>query len=214
VTRRIDLQVHTDASPCSGTAPEAIVEAALAADLDGIVVTDHDTTANVDRVQSCAPPMLEVISGVEVTTTAGHMLAVGVESPPPQADPVRVAEWVHERGGVAVLSHPFDRLRQTYRENLSALATAVDGVEVANSRCLLQQFNREASSFAAANGLAETGGSDGHFPFEIGRCVTAVEDEHPVTEAIRRGETTADGHGGYLSGHVATKLHQWSRTFR
>jgi len=79
MTRRYDLQVHTDASPCSSASPENVVTAATAAGLDGLVVTDHDTVANVAAVRARAPPTLEVISGVEVTTTQGHLLALGVE---------------------------------------------------------------------------------------------------------------------------------------
>src|SRR5699024_8716340 len=57
---RYDLQVHTDASPCSATPPKKVAAAAADAGLDGIVVTDHDTLANVDRVREHAPARLDV----------------------------------------------------------------------------------------------------------------------------------------------------------
>lgn len=206
MTRRLDLQVHTDASPCSDTTPSAVVTAAVEAGLDGIAVTDHDTVENVVAARRAAPSSLDVISGVEVTTTQGHLLALGVEAPPPQIHPVDVIEWIHERGGVAILSHPFDTLRQYYREDLREIATLVDAVEGINSRCVFSQFNRRAQSFAVAHALPTTGGSDAHFPREVGRAYTECEDD--VLEAIRDGTVRAGGRGGYLSGHVATKLHQ------
>ena len=207
MTRRYDLQVHTDASPCSSASPENVVTAATAAGLDGLVVTDHDTVANVAAVRARAPPTLEVISGVEVTTTQGHLLALGVEDAPPQTAPVDVVEWIHDRGGVAVLSHPFDTLRQHYQTDLAAIARAVDAVESVNSRCVLPQFNRRARAFAKTHGLPTTGGSDAHFPMEVGRAYTETEGD--LLDAVRRSEVRPGGRGGYVSGHVATKVHQF-----
>jgi len=201
---RYDLQVHTEASPCSRAAPEDVVTAAVDAGLDGIAVTDHDTLDGYPAVSEAAPEELAVLPGVEVTTDQGHLLALGVDRVPPRADPVTVAEDVHEQGGVAVLSHPFDRLREHYDEGLEAIATAVDGVEVTNSRCVLRRYNRRARAFASEHGLAVTGGSDAHFPMEVGRAYTVCEGS--AVPAVRGGTTRAEGRGGYLSGHVATKI--------
>lgn len=206
---RYDLQVHTDASPCSATPPEAVVRAAEKAGLDGIAVTDHDTLENVERVRSCAPDGLDVVSGVEVTTTQGHLLGIDVERAPPRTDPLAVIDDVHDQGGLAVLSHPFDALRQVYDTDLAELAAAVDGVEAINARCVRESFNREARTFADHHDLATTGGSDAHFPMEVGRAYT--ECEGSLREAIRSGTTVPRGRGRYLSGHVATKLHQARR---
>ncbi|AZH26465.1 PHP domain-containing protein [Haloplanus aerogenes] len=201
---RFDLQVHTDASPCSRATPSGIVDAAVAAGLDGIAITDHDTLDGYAAVARLAPDSLTVVPGVEVTTSQGHLLALGVDEVPPKADPLTVVDHVHEQGGVAVLSHPFDRLREYYAEDLDRIAAAVDGVEVTNSRCVFSRYNRAARSFAAEHDLAITGGSDAHFPMEIGRAYT--ECGGPVLDAILAGTTETGGRGGYLSGHVATKL--------
>ena len=204
---RYDLQVHTDASPCSSTSPERVAETAADGGLDGIAVTDHDTLANVDTVRNAAPDDLDVIPAVEVTTTQGHLLALDVDEAPPQTDPLTVIDHVHEQDGVAILSHPFDTLRQYYDTDLEAIAEAVDAVEAINSRCVRKTFNRRAASFAERHSLPRTGGSDAHFPMEVGRACT-VSDK-PVLEAIRDGSARPDGRGRYLSGHIATKLHQF-----
>ncbi|UPM42426.1 PHP domain-containing protein [Halocatena salina] len=209
--RKYDLQVHTDASPCSNATPQAVVEAAVDRGLDGIAVTNHDTLAGVDAVRTAAPLELTVIPGVEVTTSQGHLLALGVETPPAPDDPLSVIEHVHEQGGVAILSHPFDRLREEYTTDLDAIADAVDAVEVSNSRCLLSRDNDRAQTFAQTHGLPATGGSDAHFPMEIGRAHTVIDGNRPLLDVLRDGSTTAlssRGHGGYVSGHIATKLHQ------
>lgn len=207
--KRYDLQTHTDASPCSATPPEEVAAAAARAGLDGIVVTDHDTLANVDRVRAAAPDSLTVISGVEVTTTQGHLLGIDVAEAPPKTDPLSVIENIHDQDGLAVLSHPFDTLRQFYDRDLEAIAAAVDGAEVENSRCVRESFNRQARAFATHYGLPMTGGSDAHFPMEVGRAST--EFSGTLDGAIREGTTTPCGHGRYASGHVATKVHQARR---
>jgi predicted metal-dependent phosphoesterase TrpH len=202
--KRYDLQVHTDASPCSRASPSDVVDSAVDAGLDGIAITNHDTLAGYDEVADFAPTGLTVIPGVEVTTTQGHLLALYINEEPPQADPVTVIEHVHEQDGVAILSHPFDRFREYYDTDLDAIASHVDAVEAKNSRCLLPRFNRRAREFATQHDVAVTGGSDAHFPMEVGRSTTVCES--PLREAIESRATQTAGRGGYLSGHTATKL--------
>jgi len=202
--KRYDLQVHTDASPCSRATPAEIVEAAIDADMDGIAITNHDTLNGYDEVADRAPPDLTVIPGVEVTTTQGHLLALYVSDEPPQADPVTVIEHVHDQDGVAILSHPFDRFREYYDTDLEAIASCVDAVEAQNSRCLLPRFNRRTEEFATQHNLAITGGSDAHFPMEVGRSTTLCDQS--LRAAIEARSTQTAGRGGYLSGHTATKL--------
>ena len=207
--KQYDLQVHTDASPCSRATPTEIVEGAIDADLDGIAITNHDTLNGYDEVADRAPSSLTVIPGVEVTTTQGHLLALFVEQEPPQADPLTVIEHVHGQNGLAILSHPFDRLREYYETDLEAIASQVDGIEAQNSRCLFPRFNRRAREFADRHNLAITGGSDAHFPMEVGRSTTVCDQ--PLREAIQSRSTQTAGRGGYLSGHTATKLNDLLR---
>lgn len=201
---RYDLQVHTDASPCSRAAPADVVEAALEAGLDGLAITNHNTLAGYKEVNALAPAGLTVIPGVEVTTTQGHLLALDVQEAPPQADPLTVIDHIHDQDGLAVLSHPFDRLREHYSTELERIATRVDGVEAQNSRCLLPRFNQRAREFAIEHDLAITGGSDAHFPMEVGRATTVCDQ--PLRDALDARATRTAGRGGYLSGHIATKL--------
>jgi predicted metal-dependent phosphoesterase TrpH len=204
MVRRYDLQVHTDASPCSRATPQDVVDAALAAELDGIAITNHDTLDGYEEVNALAPKELTVIPGVEVTTSKGHLLALDVNEVPVKADPLTVIADIHGQNGVAVLSHPFDKLREHYTEDLDEIAEYVDGVEVTNSRCVFPWHNRNARSFAETYELAITGGSDAHFPMEVGRAYTLCD--RPIRDAIREGDTDTGGRGGYLSGHIATKL--------
>lgn len=201
---KYDLQVHTNASPCSRATPKEVVDAAVDAELDGIAITNHDTLDGYEAVANLSPPSLTVLPGVEVTTTQGHLLALGVSTVPSKGDPLDVIDDIHDQGGVAVLSHPFDRLRQYYSRKLEEIAQTVDGVETTNSRCILPRFNERARSYAVAHDLGETGGSDAHFGMELGRAYTLCDG--PLLESIRTGTTLPGGRGGYLSGHIATKI--------
>lgn len=218
--RRIDLQVHTAASPCSSMTPSELVDAARERDLDAVAITDHDTVDAVRAVRKAAPDDLEVIPGVEITTEQGHLLGIGVDEVPPQSvDVFAAVDMIHDQGGVAILSHPFDRLRQAYNRNLddygmAALARRVDAVEGVNSRCLLRVSNDKARAFARMHGLPCTGGSDAHFPMELGRAVTYAPVDVPIEEAIRHGPIGVEGRGGYFSGHVVTKLRDAAAVLR
>jgi predicted metal-dependent phosphoesterase TrpH len=206
LVNRFDLQVHTDASPCSGASPADIVDGAVRAGLNGIAITNHDTVKGYAAVNDLAPAELTVIRGVEITTTQGHVIGLDVERVPCTDDPVAAIEAIQAQGGVAVLSHPFDRFRDRFSDELDRIAQVVDGVETRNSRCLLERFNERAATYANEHSLAVTGGSDAHFPMEI--CRTYTECAGSVIDAIRHSETRVGGRGRYVSGHVATKVHE------
>jgi PHP family Zn ribbon phosphoesterase len=85
----IDLHTHTPASldvsrdRYGATTPEEFVAAAIAAGLDAIAVTDHNTTEWCDSVRaSAADQALLVLPGVEISTSEGHLLAIFDEDMP------------------------------------------------------------------------------------------------------------------------------------
>lgn len=90
---RADLHIHTCLSPCGELAmsPRTIVEAARAAGLGLIAVTDHNTTENAAAVAGAAAGTgLTVLPGIELTTAEeAHILGlfeVGAELRPFQAE--------------------------------------------------------------------------------------------------------------------------------
>lgn len=82
--KKLDLHLHTPASRCfrdRGVTPAQIVEAAIAAGLDGIAVTDHNSGAWIDDVRAAATGKpLTVFAGVEITCQGGkgglHVIAL------------------------------------------------------------------------------------------------------------------------------------------
>ncbi len=198
---RYDLHIHTRESPDSRTTPEQVVAHALWHGLDGVAVTDHDTTAGVDAVRDAAPPALEVIPAAEVTTTAGHLLALDIEEAPPTDDPLRTIDRIHDQGGYAVIAHPFDPFRRNFRDARDA-AAAADAIETVNARCIRHAYNHRAASFAADHDLPGVGGSDAHMHWEIGRVVTVTD--RPLRDVLEDGTGVArvKGSGGHVLSHV------------
>lgn len=66
----IDLHTHTTASDGSLT-PEALIDAACAAGLRVLGITDHDTTAGFERVTDAAAGAgMELVPGIEISAVA------------------------------------------------------------------------------------------------------------------------------------------------
>lgn len=78
--RKVDLHIHTPASRCyedRDATAEDIVDFALAADLQAIAITDHNTTDFIDEVREAAKEtLLHVFPGVEITASGAHILAI------------------------------------------------------------------------------------------------------------------------------------------
>jgi predicted metal-dependent phosphoesterase TrpH len=81
---RVDIHVHTGKySGCAVDTPETMVEGAIAAGLDGIVLSEHDlvwpSTLLADL--QLRYPQIRLFSGAEMTTLEGeHVLALGLDS--------------------------------------------------------------------------------------------------------------------------------------
>lgn len=85
--KKIDLHVHTPVSSCyvDHVVPEAniktsleeIVDSAIAAGLDAIAITDHNSAESVERVREISREKgLYIFPGVEISAKGGHALAI------------------------------------------------------------------------------------------------------------------------------------------
>jgi predicted metal-dependent phosphoesterase TrpH len=195
---RIDTHVHSDASYDGHDPVELVLEHAADIGLDGVVITDHDVMHASLRAAELAPSYgLVGIPGVEVSTSNGHLLAVGVEEMPPHRSPLgETVSWVRERGGVAVVPHPFQRSRHGVSKR-TLKGCEVDAVEVYNSWLFTGYKNRRARRFAERRHYPGVAGSDAHTVPFVGRAYTEVDaaarSADAVLDAIRRGETAARG---------------------
>jgi hypothetical protein len=197
----VELHSHSALSHDGRDSVELLLEQAAAVGLDAIAVTDHDEIdASLDAAAKAGEYGLLGIPGMEVTSAAGHVLALGVEETVPKGLSFEeTLSRIRELGGVAVVPHPFQESRSGVLANIDepTLATA-DAIEVYNSRLLTGRANRQALRFALAYDLPRTAGSDAHISEMVGQAVTKVdtggeETVAAILDAIRRGDTTVEG---------------------
>jgi len=196
----VELHTHSSLSYDGRDSVELLLEQASAVGLDALAVTDHDEIDASLRARELAPEYdLIGIPGMEVTSAAGHVLALGIEEAIEPGLPFAdTLDHIRDQGGLAVVPHPFQESRHGVLEHISKdeLATA-DAIEVYNSRLLTGRSNRQAERFARRRDLPMTAGSDAHIAEMVGQAVTNVDvDDRSVVailDAIREGRTTVEG---------------------
>lgn len=211
-TLRFDPHVHTEASYDAEGSVEAVLSAAEAAGLDAVAITDHDTTAGAERALAVADEYdVLVVPGVELSTAAGHLLGLGVTTAPPVGQPFdESVRWIRDRGGLAVVPHPFQVSRHGIRERD---LTDCDGVEAFNPWAVTGIQNARATTFADRHDYPQVGGSDAHRPATVGTAYTDVTvdsragsdagvDVDGLLAAIEAGRTAPGGATTSLSAYL------------
>ena len=107
-----DLHIHSTYSHDATTTVRAILKYAADVDLNVIAVTDHDEIRGSLEAHTLAPKYgIESIPAAEVTTKDGHLVALFVETLPPQGlSLVDTLIHIGKLGGVAFAPHPFNNL--------------------------------------------------------------------------------------------------------
>lgn len=190
---RIDLHVHTKYSHDSSITLKDLALYSKAQGLDGVAITDHDTTKGFREFRRIEN--LLIIPGAEITTDQGHVLAINVTASIRNGlSFMETIDQIHCAGGVAISAHPTTLLRATSEQKLRQ---GFDAMEVINSSAVpfsLSVFRNRR--IATMLGLPQTGGSDAHYGPEVGMAYTQVEaeaDVDEVVETIRRGAISAFG---------------------
>ncbi|AWM42229.1 PHP domain protein [Gemmata obscuriglobus] len=174
---KFDLHMHTARhSPDADSDPFDLVESALEAGLDGIVITEHDflwTESELEELRAAAPGLV-ILAGIEVTGRGGDMLCYGVTDPfalPRGIGWPELCKEVHRQGGACVAAHP-NRWNQPFEQIVAEQNPELDGIEVMSN-------NMDAGLRAKASKLlvkfphyAQLGNSDSHQPETVGCCYT------------------------------------------
>jgi predicted metal-dependent phosphoesterase TrpH len=194
----VDLHAHTrffHSIPAEPTAYDPIGARLLArwgrhAGLDGVALTNHDYY----RPFHSATERPQFIPGIEVTTTVGHLLVVGPDPPsrtvPGEPTPEEVVSLAHRNGCAAIVAHPYRRSR--VRESDADFdAVEINGKHPDNAE--------RVRALSESLDVPVVGGSDAHYPFEVGRTVTRIETSELTPEnvvtAIREGAVEVDVRG-------------------
>jgi len=189
----VDLHVHTNASSDASISPKLLVDKLYAHSVvKGVAVTDHNTLDGYFQVRRLAAAYkdLLIIPGVEVATSEGDLILLGIEEKPDYLSPLETAvNFAKERGAVIVIPHPF---RVSGIGNAAETIPA-DAVEIMNQWATPQQ-NKLAEQLAKARNLPGVAGSDAHEPealFTVYTEVDAEPDVASVLDAIRKGRVKA-----------------------
>lgn len=194
-TLTLDLHVHTDHSHDGRDSIEKIIESAIAKKLDGIAICDHNTMEGSDAAREYVADNhlpLTIIPGIEVSTSKGHLLLLGVEEGIEEGlspeETIRIArQKENERNGTVVIiaPHPF----HPFRHSIGNFCThpEIDAIEVFNSRYFSGAANRIALRKAASNNITTVAGSDAHSADCVGLATLEVEVE-VETETAKKPE--------------------------
>jgi len=199
----VDLHCHTQDHSYDGKIPAVeLLQGVMAKGFSGLTFTDHsycwpDAELAELRHRAALPPDFFLASGQEVRTakdgvTIGDLLVFGVpENLPDGTSPLEIFRRIKETNGFCLAPHPglpFIGLGDKLGEY------PVLAAEVWNGRYGSKNSAR-ASRLAQDHGIAEFGGSDAHFPKEIGgggteldRLPRSLEELHVI---LREGNSRA-----------------------
>ncbi|HWX38110.1 MAG TPA: CehA/McbA family metallohydrolase [Candidatus Sulfotelmatobacter sp.] len=132
------IHIHTIASDGSGTVAE-VMDAAEKANLSFIAITDHNVSMTETELAE-DPPDLPIISGEELSTTAGHFLALGLPaswSHPKTNNDRELLAAARSVGAFRILAHPF----HPHTPWTDWKTTDFDGMEIWNEDATWRQNN-------------------------------------------------------------------------
>ncbi len=206
-TLRGAVHVHTHRSDGTGT-PDDVAIAARRAGLDFVVLTDHG-----DATRAPDPPRyvdgVLVIDAVEISTTGGHYVALGLARAPYRlaGEPRDVVEDVRRLGGFGIAAHPdspkpelrwrawrseIDGLEwlnadsQWRDEPRSSLARALLGYWFRRPEAIVSLFDRPTSSLERWDALLKRrrvvgiAGHDAHARMSLGGAWEPTGDERSL----------------------------------
>lgn len=191
---KIDTHVHTNASHDCDTSVREVLKSAVSRGLDGVAITDHDTVENQQEALDLAEEFdLTVVPGIEVSTSAGHLLGLNVEEKIESGLSLgETISRIRDQNGVAIVPHPF----QFFRHGVSKSELErvdPDALEVFNSRLIVGLRNLQSDRYAQSRGYPKVAGSDAHVPGLVGTAYTVVDSSDSVKdvlEGIRDGNTS------------------------
>lgn len=187
---KIDMHIHTIYSyhpepSDSFITPQDIVKFGKRNGLDGVVITDHMVreagSKEIERTQKENPDFL-LLRGMEYHSDSGHLLIYGVKDDeivrkfgkygPAQ----EVIDFANAQGGVVVIAHPYlSGYTHTTEDKLFNLKNYLTLEEINGTKG--DSINEKAKAACRQLGLNGTGGSDAHYPLEIGEAYTMFEND-------------------------------------
>lgn len=192
---KIDHHVHTSRhSPDSVIGPGELVERALAAGLDAVVITEHDYQWGAGELAELDAGGLVVLSGAEVSAKEGHFLVYGLPDLGGVEPGIALGELlrvVRAHDAAIVAAHPF-RWEQDFPALVAQHGPVFDGVELVSNN-VTPETRRQTEAMLRVTPMPATGSSDGHVPAAVGCYFTElpgpIRTMPDFVAALRRGES-------------------------
>lgn len=193
-----DFHVHTKYSYDCHTDPRKILERARKLNFDVLGITDHNTTKGAIETKKIAKDVL-ILIGQEIATEHGDVIIFGTEENL-RGDLFEIIDKAREIDALIVLPHPFDVFRNSVgklsERELIELSRKIHAMEVFNSRCFLNRFNKKAQNFSRENKIVGIAGSDSHILGEIGNVRNFLDcepNEEEIFRTIKSGKVAWNG---------------------
>lgn len=190
---RIDLHVHSKYSGDNDSEPEEMIIQAIERGLFGIAFTEHysyEASEPVEQLGEKYKDMISILRGVELSSLEGHCLVFGVNTDALDLKHYPLEEVisiVNPSGGVVIPSHPYRR--GNGMGDAVKKAAGICAIEGYNG-CNMPAYNEMAVAAAESLNLPYTGGSDAHYPKEVGLCFTefsAPAAQENLVDLLRTG---------------------------
>lgn len=194
---KIDFHTHSHKSFDSVMSYKEIIESAKKRGLDGVCICDHACTDISESLKNDNDDFI-IIPAMEITTGKNHIIGMFLENEPmlelnqKLAAPLeQIVEETHKKGGICILAHPFERMKEgkeTMLRRADKVIKLVDGIETYNSRAPYKYSAANKLALTKANELniiCRTAGSDGHLPCEIGSAYCIVDTPSRSLEDIK-----------------------------
>ena len=210
------IHIHSVYSDGSGTFPE-IIAAAQRAGMDFIITSDHNTLQpRIDGYEGYHDNLLTLI-GVEISTDAGHYLAMQIPSDFrwPGRNAQQVINAVNAAGGMGFIAHPV--VRWEWRD---WTVTGITGLEIANQSSLVHRSAESRPLTVIGRALRDLISGDGLRILDNAyrRRPTGSLDVWGEESTQRRQRLVAlgsvDAHALVRVGSREIKLPSYERSFR
>lgn len=210
---RADIHLHTDEVDGLQSVAALLDHAETQTALDLVAVTDHDEIRGALKLRDLAArrnARVHAITGTEVTTRHGHLLALFVERTFPMLKSVDATlAAIHEAGGIAIVPHPMSWLTTSLGERtlrrVHALGDAgrrsgvyFDAIEMLNPSVAGRVAHRRARALnRALLRLPVMGGSDAHASPLIGTAYTTFPGRTADDLRAAFAASTTRAHGRF-----------------
>jgi predicted metal-dependent phosphoesterase TrpH len=203
-----DLHIHSKYSHDSLLDPSKIIKISIKRGLNGIAITDHNTTkGGVEAKKANKNLDFEIIVGSEIKTEYGDIVGLFLNEDIKSRKFIEAIEEIQNQGGLSVLAHPYRQYN--FPEKIIHHFDYIEGFNARSKPWQNQKSHVLASEFNK-NVIA---GSDAHFSFEIGKGRTHTEKK--FQKEMKNVKLNISGHESnyYIIHGLSVALEKIKRRF-